>query len=193
MQSDKKVLFLFQVIVLTPLCLSLASCSATPPLPLIATSLPHPIQTEPISATIIPKAYPPPGSPVTPEPYPVNPAIRSTPRFSPTPEVDWNYSAIEVTWDNYRAVSQPEWLSNTIAKLAVYSAGHSLGYVTVDISEGQDAKAIEASIDSDWKIYSSQKTFVIDCSDAMRMYQASDKRLVSEPTKPIAQSWRSLE
>jgi WD40 repeat protein len=133
-----------------------------------------------LTTTPIPEAYTPSLSSATSVPYPVQPVGRPTPYFSPTPVVRWRAEVIEVSWNDYMGVSQPEWLSNIIAKLAVYPAGSSDGYITVDISAGKDAMAVAASINSDWRIYSPQKTFVIECGDGMKMYREKDNTLVGE-------------
>lgn len=135
-------------------------------------------------------AYPPPLSPVYPPPYPTpetyRPTIsartanRYTPYFTPTPVVHWDADVIEVNWNAYSAVSQPEWLSNTVAKLAIFPAESSDGYITVDISSGKEARAVGESINSDWRIYSPQRTFVIECISGMKMYRAGDNQLISE-------------
>jgi len=113
-------------------------------------------------------------------PYPLGTAGILTPYFAPTAEVSWNAEAINVYWNGYGKVDKPEWISNTLARLAVYPEGLSDAYVTVDITEGKNARAVVSSIHSDWMIYSPQGTFVIECSGGMRMYRTKDHSLVSE-------------
>jgi WD40 repeat protein len=144
----------------------------------------RPFTTQDIQKYPLPDAdnsgvYPVPQSRVTFVPYPVIPTEKPTPYATPTPVVHWNSDAIEVSWNSYSTVGQPEWLDDTIAKLAVYSAGFSDGYVTVDLSEGKHAKAKAASVHSDLKSHSPKRTYVIECKSVMQMYRANDDQLIS--------------
>ena len=137
------------------------------------------IQTYPLPVADNSGVYPVPQSRVTFVPFPAIPTEKPTPYTTPTPVVHWNSDAIEVSWNSYSTVGQPEWLNNTIAKLAVYSAGFSDGYVTVDISKGKEAKAKVASVHSDLKSYSPKRNYVIECTSVMNMYGANNDQLIS--------------
>jgi len=136
----------------------------------------------PIPLTDASAAYPSPQPTATSVPYPAGSSQKPTPYFTPTPVVQWNADAIEVYWDGYSAVGQPEWLSNTVAKLAVYPAGFNDGLITVDISIGKEARASKVVVHSGWRIFSSQETYVIECTNGMQMYRVDGHQVVSETT-----------
>jgi hypothetical protein len=141
-------------------CLCLAACSIA-----AATTTP--------AATLSPTT----ASSLNPTQTLQNTLYHPAPSFSSTPTNPWNAEAIHVSWNDYGTSSQPAWLSNTIVKLAVSIDEKQY---TVDISAGSSAQAVATSIDSDWRVFSPQKKFVIECIGGMSMLRVSDNELVSK-------------
>ena len=106
---------------------------------------------------------------------PSQPAISSS-----SPSVESQSGAIEVSWDDYRAVSTPRWFNNSIAVLAGSADEIGKYSITVDISKGRFARAITAYTDEEWRIFSPKRTFAIECLDDLKMFRVSDNKLISE-------------
>ncbi len=92
---------------------------------------------------------------------------------------------IKVSWNDYSAVSIPEWLSNSIAELAASADSIGKYSITVDISKNELARATTAYTNEEWKIFSPKRAFVIECRNGLHMYWTSDMALISEtPLQP---------
>ncbi len=165
--------------------LATAPSTPIPSIPVASVTAPT-SETPPTTALLT--AYPPLAATWTPAPYPAESTSHPTPYFSPTPIVHWNADVIALSWRQDRAYAQPDWLSNTVVKLAVYDAGFSEGEITADISSGPNTTPVAASLGSDWRAFSPHQTFVIECGDGLKLFRAADHQLISQT--PLAPpSW----
>jgi WD40 repeat protein len=86
---------------------------------------------------------------------------------------------IKGNWPEYDTYGQPEWLSNTVARLAKKTAGMSEEFIQIDISAGKSALPVTVAGDSDLRIFSPNRTFAVECGADMRMIRGKDNSMVS--------------
>lgn len=165
----KQILFILLICFLT----ILTSCNPVQP-SLIFTPSATMLQTP--SPTFQPR------STATAKPRPT----RSVPNFfyTPTPVFTWKTKVISATWDRFIGFDWPIWLNNSTVSVYDSEVEGIRQFHIINLTDQNPAEIQIISDDSDWVVGSPDKSYVIECTNTMKMVQVEDQKIISEIPSP---------